>query len=122
MRNDIQVSKNFKLSEFEDPSTGEVMLDSDLLAKLQLLRDRIGKPIRVTSGYRTVEHNREVGGSPKSQHLLGKAADIVVDGMTSAQVAAFARDIGFTGIGVYPKRGHCHVDVRDVPAFWTDNT
>lgn len=122
MRNDIQVSKNFNLREFEDHSTGEVMLDSELLAKLQTLREKVGKPIRVTSGYRTREHNKAVGGSPNSQHLYGKAADIVIGGMTSAQIAALAKDVGFRGIGIYPKRGHCHVDVRETPATWTDNS
>lgn len=44
---------------------------------LDPLREAYGKPIRVTSGYRCPELNRVVGGSPTSDHLLARAADIV---------------------------------------------
>lgn len=115
MVNDFQLTKNFKLREFQSPDTGEVKLDAGLVAKLQQLRDQVGKRVIVTSGYRTPEHNAAVGGHPNSYHKQGLAADIVVSGMTSAQIAAVARDVGFTGIGVYPTSGHCHVDVRPGP-------
>ena len=42
------------------------------------LRERWGKPLYVTSGYRTPEHNRKVGGRPQSQHLQGRAVDVSV--------------------------------------------
>lgn len=54
---------------------------------LQPLRDAIGKPIHINSAFRSESVNRLVGGSPTSQHRLGQAADIRVDGMTSKQVA-----------------------------------
>ena len=44
---------------------------------LDPLRERYGKPIRVTSGYRCPRLNTLVGGSPNSQHMKGEAADIV---------------------------------------------
>lgn len=44
---------------------------------LQPVRDRLGKPIRVTSGYRCASLNLAVGGVSTSQHLKGEAADIV---------------------------------------------
>ena len=44
---------------------------------LDPLREAYGKPIRVTSGYRSEELNKAVGGSPTSDHRLGRAADIV---------------------------------------------
>ena len=44
---------------------------------LDPLREAYGKPIRVTSGYRSEELNKSVGGSPTSDHRLGRAADIV---------------------------------------------
>lgn len=115
MINDFQLTKNFKLSEFQSPDTGEVKLDSGLVAKLQQLRDQVGKPVTVTSGYRTPEHNSAVGGAAHSYHIQGLAADVVIRGMTSAQIAEIAKRVGFTGIGIYPTRGHCHVDVRPGP-------
>lgn len=54
---------------------------------LQPLRDAIGKPVHINSAFRSESVNRLVGGSPTSQHRLGQAADIRVDGMTSKQVA-----------------------------------
>ena len=42
---------------------------------LDPLREKVGS-IRINSGYRTPEHNKEVGGSPTSQHCKGEAADI----------------------------------------------
>ena len=54
---------------------------------LQPLRDAIGKPIHINSAFRSESVNRLVGGSPTSQHRLGQASDIRVDGMTSKQVA-----------------------------------
>lgn len=113
--NDFKIRENFKLSEFQSPDTQEVKVDSRLLDKLQALRDRVGKPVIVTSGYRTPEHNKRIGGAKGSYHMQGLAADIVIKGLTSREIAAIARDIGFTGIGVYPTRGHCHVDVRPGP-------
>lgn len=44
---------------------------------LEPVRERFGHPIHVTSGYRSAELNRAVGGSPTSQHMTGDAADIV---------------------------------------------
>lgn len=55
--------------------------------QLDKLREHIGRPIRVSGGFRDEATNRRVGGSPTSQHLLGQAADIQVDGMTPEQVA-----------------------------------
>ncbi len=43
---------------------------------LDPLREMIGSPIRVTSGYRTPEHNKKIGGSKNSQHTKGQAVDI----------------------------------------------
>jgi zinc D-Ala-D-Ala carboxypeptidase len=50
---------------------------------LQPIRDAIGKPLFVSSGFRSPELNRELGGAKNSQHLDGKAADIVCSAITS---------------------------------------
>lgn len=48
---------------------------------LDPLRDEIGRPIRVTSGYRGPQLNARIGGSPTSQHSHGQAADLQAPGM-----------------------------------------
>lgn len=113
--NDFKVAANFNLREFVSPDTGTVKIVPLLVERLQAFRDKVGKPVLVTSGYRTLEHNAAIGGFPNSYHTQGLAADIVVAGMSSAAMAEVAKAVGFTGVGVYPKKGHCHVDVRPGP-------
>lgn len=78
-----------------------------LMNQLQLIRDRIGKPIKINSAYRTKEYNVKVGGAYYSQHLKGNAADIVVKGMTPKQLLIIIREmqmagtIHWGGVGLY---------------------
>lgn len=115
--NNIQVSKNFKLKEFQcKDGNFQVRLDSRLLKKLQELRDQVARPLIIDSGYRTREYNKKLGGSPNSQHLLGRAADIRIPPLSPEEVARIAETIGFGGIGIY--KTFVHVDVRDGRARW----
>ena len=81
----MKLSKNFSLSEFLVTSTGieniptkEVIENLRKLCVnvLQPLRDMYGKPIIITSGYRSPKVNKAVGGSKTSGHMLGTSADI----------------------------------------------
>ena len=123
----MRLEKNFILSEFKCKDGSDVpdaMLDNvKLLAKnLQVLRDEIGKPIRVISGYRSPKYNRKIGGARKSQHMTSKAADIKIKGMTPAEVkSTIVRLIKegkmmSGGIGLY--RTFTHYDVRGRNARW----
>jgi len=106
----MKLSKNFVISEFAcKDGSKEIKVDYELIEKLQKLRDALGKPIIVTSGYRTATYNKKSGGISTSNHLTGRAADIKVTGMTPLQVALAADKIGLKGIGVYPT--FTHVDV-----------
>jgi len=117
MINDIKISEHFNLSEFQSNDTKEVKLDPELIEKLEKLSERIGQPLIVNSGYRTIEYNEKVGGSPKSQHIEGKAADIrKVDELTIDGMANLAKKVGFDGIGKY--NTFIHVDVRGYTARW----
>ncbi|ABR48298.1 Peptidase M15A [Alkaliphilus metalliredigens QYMF] len=109
--NQIQIDKNFQLREFQCLGGSQlVKLDHRLIEKLQQLRDQVGSPVIVTSGFRTPEHNKRVGGSLNSQHLLGRAADIQVPGYSPEAIAQIADALGFTGVGIYAT--FTHVDVR----------
>jgi hypothetical protein len=60
----------------------------------QPIRDHFGKPIRISSGYRSKALNTAVGGSLSSQHCTGEAIDIDMDGtdITNAQIFHFIKD------------------------------
>ena len=82
----MKLSKDFILQEFIATKTGlnnkltsEALTNIEFLVKnlLQPLRNVFGKPIRITSGYRSAEVNKAVGGSKNSQHTKGEAVDIV---------------------------------------------
>lgn len=84
-------TKNFKLSEFKCSDGTNVPQKywgnlAALMEQLQVLRDYIGKPIQVNSGYRTPTYNKAVGGVPSSSHLVAKAADIKVNGLSSLEL------------------------------------
>jgi len=89
---------------------------------LQKIRTHFGKPVTVNSAYRTVTHNKKVGGSPNSQHLYGLAADIAVPGIAPAQVAKYAETLlpGKGGIGLYT--WGTHVDVRARRSRWNSTS
>jgi uncharacterized protein YcbK (DUF882 family) len=72
--------------------------------------------IRVVSCYRAPR------GANASNHGRGRAIDIIVPGATDNEVAQFAREQGFVGVGLYPTSGFVHVDVRQRSYFWLDSS
>lgn len=110
-----QVTENFKAEEFrckgETCKCGKIYISKQLVEKLQELRDIIGKPINVNSGYRCPIHNEFVGSDSKSPHLLGKAADIRIEGVSSKEIAIVAEQIGFDGIA-YINDKSIHLDLK----------
>ena len=72
-----QLTKNFTKDEFSCPCCGFNIIDHNLVNRLQLLRDTLNESLVVKSGCRCKKHNAEVGGTPDSAHLYGKAADIL---------------------------------------------
>ncbi len=116
-----RLSKDFELHEFHCPCSHSgcsiTLVDAALVDLLQALRDAMEVPIHVTSGYRCISRNAEVGGAKASQHLYGLAADIKTDNRKLLKNAipilrALPR-IG--GLGHYYKDGaiwRLHVDVR----------
>lgn len=108
---------NFQIKEFACKDGSDLIkVDDELVEKLQIMREYFGNAIIINSGYRNTIHNKNVGGSPTSQHLLGKAADIVVRGHTPKEVAEFAKKIGFRGVGLY--KDFVHVDTRKTISYW----
>lgn len=112
------LSEDFKVREFAcNDGSDEIMIDSELVKILQKVRDWAGKPVSITSGYRTKSYNTKVGGVSNSYHTKGQASDIVVTGKTSTQVAAFLETIGAKGIMDYQTQSFTHVDTRQIK-YW----
>jgi uncharacterized protein YcbK (DUF882 family) len=123
-----KLTKDFSLQEFasKDGSgfPNDVLINiSELARNLQVLRDYIGKSIRINSGYRSPKHNASLPGAVKnSQHVKGKASDLVVSGMTPKELANAIEllisqgKMKQGGIGVYPN--FTHYDIRGVKARW----
>lgn len=117
---------DFKVRELRcRDGTDTVMVDEALTVVLQCIREHFGKAVVITSGYRTAAHNAKVGGAKSSQHLLGRAADIRVQGVSVEAVAAYAENLmpDWGGVGRYPVKagratGWVHVDTRADKARW----
>ncbi|HZH25814.1 MAG TPA: DUF882 domain-containing protein [Azospirillaceae bacterium] len=83
----------------------------DALSELQRRLD--GRPIQVTCGYRTPTTNRLVGGEKNSYHMLGMAADIRVDGVSTQRLYRTLVSMKAGGVGIYPGQRFCHLDVGE---------
>jgi uncharacterized protein YcbK (DUF882 family) len=96
-------------------SGDEHPIDPRVLSLVYRIQTQFGVPeIRLVSGYRV-----PMAGS-HSNHGKGRAADLVVPGVADEEVARFARDTGFVGVGVYPSSQFVHVDIRPRSYFWVD--
>lgn len=111
------LSEHFDRREFAcNCGCGFDTVDAELLTLLEKIRVYFGSPVRINSGCRCPDWNKKQGGSPKSQHLTGKAADIVVSGVSPADVADYAEKINAGGIGRYST--FTHIDSRTHKARW----
>ena len=123
------LTRNFALAEFINPAEAEafkalpmrVLYESrlGLLAfALQQVRDELGMPLIVTSGWRSKARNKAVGGSPTSDHPSGYSADVKCPFITSAKLAACFVSaekrglIRFDQLIVYPWHVHISVNPR----------
>ena len=108
------ITPHFQVKEFAcSDGSRVVFISDDLVNLLENIRVHYGKPLHITSGYRTVAYNaKQKGSSPKSQHCNGLAADIWVEGHTPAEVYAYADKLlgEHGGLGIY--NTFVHVDVR----------
>jgi hypothetical protein len=101
---------SFSPREIACKGTGELLVDDQALDKLQALRAALGKPLILTSAYRSRSHNTRVGGAKNSRHMQGDAFDVMMTNHDPHEFEAAARAAGFTGFGYYPKSGFMHID------------
>jgi hypothetical protein len=110
---------SFSPREIASKGEGEILIDEQALDKLQVLRDHLGKPLVLTSAYRSPAHNKRVGGAKNSRHMQGDAFDVRMENHDPHEFEAAARAVGFTGFGYYPKSGFMHVDTGPARSWGT---
>lgn len=112
---------DFSPQEMASKREGELMIDEAAMDKLQKLRNILGKPVLITSAYRSAAHNKAVGSTSRSQHRLAKAFDVVMTNQDPAHFESVAKAVGFTGIGHYPKSNFMHIDTGPARR-WNDGS
>lgn len=103
--------KWFKKEEFACRCCQENLIENIVIEKIDRIRDEIGVPLKINSGFRCLTHNRNVGGKPGSLHTLGKAIDVSTSEL-SGEKKKMLLMLGceeFSGIGV--ARTFFHFDI-----------
>lgn len=114
---DDRAGPHFRVREFRcKDGSDAVLIHPALVALLETIRGRFQKPVVINSAYRTAQHNRRVGGSPGSKHLVGMAADIRIEGVRPEVVADYAATLFTGGIGIYDT--FTHLDVAGYGRRW----
>ena len=124
-----KLSQHFAVNEFQCKcgKGHDFQLDTDLVDKLEKLFTALGcSKIVISSGFRCVDHDKNVGGDGKGQHTLGKAADFCCYDQSGKPIVTYkvccaAQDIGFTGIARI-NDSYTHCDVRSGGKWYGDET
>ena len=113
---DVQLAKNFHLSEFECKCNNSyctvTIVSLKAIKRLQKVRDLFGAPVIVTSGYRCAEHNNEVGGVTNSRHMKGLGFDIAPNDPAELGALEVIARICFDYVQKY-NDGHLHVHILE---------
>lgn len=137
-KTDPKLSKYFSESEFtRSAAAAQLGIKNELTPQaranltrlavevLDPLREAIGQPLLVTSGYRSKAVNAAVGGVPNSAHQLGLAVDVKANGIPAAELLRIAVELNlpFDVAMLYESKGHLHLDQRINPPqrrlmFW----
>ena len=123
------ITPNYNVNEMSCRcGCGLYEMDEEFMRLLQILRDEMQGPLRVTSGRRCDAQNFRVSTSQNKQngiHTKGKAADILVSGERAMKLFEKARQLGFSGIGLSQKSGtphpqrFIHLDTKPRKALWS---
>ena len=108
-----KVGQHFKVKEFACKDGSQVVfIDSYLVSILDILRNEIGKPVIINSGYRTPEWNKKCDGAKYSYHMRGMAADIRINGMSAKEIANKLNEIIPDECGIIVYSTWVHIDTR----------
>ena len=129
----MQLTNNFTLAELCKSQTAlrkgidNLPKDPDIVSKMQTLAEEILQPVRdkfgptvINSGYRCKKLNTAIGGSKKSQHCFGEAADIEVPTLSNRDLAEWIKNnLDFDQLilefynGKDPSSGWVHVSYKN---------
>ena len=116
----MKISDNYSRFEFACRcGCGFDTVDAELITVLEDVRREFGVPITINSGARCSAHNRAIGGSKSSQHILGRAADIVVRDVASIHVHGYLNSTYPQAYGLGYYEDFTHIDTRGVRARWS---
>ena len=127
----MKLTENFSREEFECTDGSEMPIDvqlniAELAVQLEIIRSHFNAPVHINSAYRSLEYNRSIGSNDSSQHVLGRAADITVDGFTPDEVADAIEFLISTGLvkegGLGRYNTFTHYDTRGTRARWNYKT
>lgn len=112
----------FSEDEMKCKGTGECKMDPQFMEVLDMLREDYGKPLVVSSGYRSPSYNAKVSDTGENgPHTTGKAVDFKVFGADAWNLLHLAYEYGFYGIGVSqkgPMESHfIHLDMLESPDY-----
>jgi uncharacterized protein YcbK (DUF882 family) len=119
---DKKLAPNFTVSEYS--KGGDVArIDPKHVDCLQELRDSVGRPVVINSGYRSFDHNNQIYWArnekpTRSQHISGRAADIKIGNMTGFEIAQAAIDACGPNISIGVGLHYAHIDVRGHFKVW----
>lgn len=121
---ETNITTNFKVKEFACSDGSDTVIIHPIIPLVcQMIRNKFNMPFTPNSAYRTVAHNKSIGGATNSNHIYGRAVDIPAkNGVTPKQLYDFVNTLlGEWGeIGIY--NWGIHVGVQETKKRFTDNS
>lgn len=115
----MKLNRYFNREEFEcSCGCGFNTVDAELISVLTSIRRYFDKPVTINSGARCAAHNSDIGGSATSQHLIGRAADIVVKDVEPKDVQDYFHRLCTDRYGIGSYDTFTHIDTRSTKARW----
>lgn len=107
----------FELQEFACKHCGSSFMEESFLLELDELRNRYGRPLVITSGYRCPAYNNQVSSTGfDGPHTTGRAVDLRVAHADAFNVLRLATGMRFSGIGIAQKGTRRFIHLDDLPA------